>query len=173
MTPIRVSFLFLAEDMGLEPTGLLHLTAFPMRLLSHSVNPPSTIIIYHKLRKIASSFCYVFKTFFCSRFLVQNKTFTLRIILYLSLFHRATDCKDLWYRLSGSVLHTKKRRSHICFHKFSADRTRVCPAVSCKSYLPPKNHWNAFCPHWPCLHIFSYFFLFTYWQNGKKHLYSY
>lgn len=108
MTPIRVSFLFLAEDMGLEPTGLLHLTAFPMRLLSHSVNPPSTIIIYHKLRKIASSFCYVFKTFFCSRFLVQNKTFTLRIILYLSLFHRATDCKYLCYCLSGSVLHTKK-----------------------------------------------------------------
>ena len=30
----------LAEDMGLEPTGLLHLTRFPGELLSHSVNPP-------------------------------------------------------------------------------------------------------------------------------------
>ena len=26
--------------MGLEPTGLLHLTRFPGELLSHSVNPP-------------------------------------------------------------------------------------------------------------------------------------
>lgn len=26
--------------MGLEPTGLLHLTPFPGELLSHSVNPP-------------------------------------------------------------------------------------------------------------------------------------
>ena len=33
-------FLFMAEDMGLEPTGLLHLTRFPGELLSHSVNPP-------------------------------------------------------------------------------------------------------------------------------------
>lgn len=139
MTPIRVSFLFLAEDMGLEPTGLLHLTAFPMRLLSHSVNPPSTIIIYHKLRKIASSFCYVFKTFFCSRFLMQNKTFTLRIILYLSLFHRATA--NIFDIACQAVYYTqKKRRSHICFHEFSADRTRVCPVVSCKSCPPPKNH---------------------------------
>ena len=32
--------LILAEDMGLEPTGLLHLTRFPGELLSHSVNPP-------------------------------------------------------------------------------------------------------------------------------------
>ena len=32
---------FLAEDMGLEPTGLLHLTRFPGELLSHSVNPPN------------------------------------------------------------------------------------------------------------------------------------
>lgn len=130
---------FLAEDMGLEPTGLLHLTAFPMRLLSHSVNPPSTIIIYHKLRKIASSFCYVFKTFFCSRFLMQNKTFTLRIILYLSLFHRATA--NIFDIACQAVYYTqKKRRSHICFHEFSADRTRVCPVVSCKSCPPPKNH---------------------------------
>ena len=129
MTPIRVSFLFLAEDMGLEPTGLLHLTAFPMRLLSHSVNPPSTIIIYHKLRKIASSFCYVFKTFFCSRFLVQNKTFTL--LQTANIFVIA--CQAVYYT-------QKKRRSHICFHEFSADRTRVCPVVSCKSCLPPKNH---------------------------------
>lgn len=30
----------MAEDMGLEPTGLLHLTPFPGELLSHSVNPP-------------------------------------------------------------------------------------------------------------------------------------
>ena len=33
----------LAEDMGLEPTGLLRLTWFPIRLLSHSVNPPRLI----------------------------------------------------------------------------------------------------------------------------------
>lgn len=32
---------FLAEDMGLEPTGLLHLTRIPSELLSHSVNPPN------------------------------------------------------------------------------------------------------------------------------------
>ena len=32
---------FLAEDTGLEPAGLLHLTRFPGELLSHSVNPPS------------------------------------------------------------------------------------------------------------------------------------
>ena len=31
---------FLAEDTGLEPAGLLHLTRFPGELLSHSVNPP-------------------------------------------------------------------------------------------------------------------------------------
>lgn len=30
----------LAEDTGLEPAGLLHLTRFPGELLSHSVNPP-------------------------------------------------------------------------------------------------------------------------------------
>ena len=29
-----------AEDTGLEPAGLLHLTRFPGELLSHSVNPP-------------------------------------------------------------------------------------------------------------------------------------
>ena len=34
-------YFFMAEDMGLEPTGLLHLTRFPGELLSHSVNPPS------------------------------------------------------------------------------------------------------------------------------------
>ena len=38
---IKIYYLILAEDMGLEPTGLLHLTAFPMQLLSHSVNPPN------------------------------------------------------------------------------------------------------------------------------------
>lgn len=47
--------------MGLEPTGLLHLTPFPGELLSHSVNPPyrylfsiftfaEQMIIYHKNR---------------------------------------------------------------------------------------------------------------------------
>ena len=35
--------LFLAEDTGLEPAGLLHLTRFPGELLSHSVNPPSRL----------------------------------------------------------------------------------------------------------------------------------
>ena len=35
------SSLCLAEDMGLEPTRLLHPTRFPGELLSHSVNPPS------------------------------------------------------------------------------------------------------------------------------------
>lgn len=33
----------LAEDMGLEPTRLLHPTRFPGELLSHSVNPPCAI----------------------------------------------------------------------------------------------------------------------------------
>lgn len=33
--------LILAEDTGLEPAGLLHLTRFPGELLSHSVNPPN------------------------------------------------------------------------------------------------------------------------------------
>lgn len=42
--------------MGLEPTGLLRLTAFPMRLLSHSVNPPGTTIIYHKFDFFARPF---------------------------------------------------------------------------------------------------------------------
>ena len=32
----------MAEDTGLEPAGLLHLTRFPGELLSHSVNP-----LYH------------------------------------------------------------------------------------------------------------------------------
>ena len=34
----------LAEDMGLEPTRLLHPTRFPGELLSHSVNPPCPIL---------------------------------------------------------------------------------------------------------------------------------
>ena len=34
-------FVRMAEDTGLEPAGLLHLTRFPGELLSHSVNPPS------------------------------------------------------------------------------------------------------------------------------------
>ena len=33
----------LAEDMGLEPTRLLHPTRFPGELLSHSVNPPHRV----------------------------------------------------------------------------------------------------------------------------------
>lgn len=32
-------FICMAEDTGLEPAGLLHLTRFPGELLSHSVNP--------------------------------------------------------------------------------------------------------------------------------------
>ena len=36
----KASLRALAEDMGLEPTGLLRLTRFPGELLSHSVNPP-------------------------------------------------------------------------------------------------------------------------------------
>ena len=35
------SYFFMAEDTGLEPAGLLHLTRFPGELLSHSVNPPN------------------------------------------------------------------------------------------------------------------------------------
>lgn len=35
----------LAEDMGLEPTGLLHLTRIPSELLSHSVNPPNVCFL--------------------------------------------------------------------------------------------------------------------------------
>ncbi len=35
---------FLAEDTGLEPAGLLHLTRFPGELLSHSVNPPYLLL---------------------------------------------------------------------------------------------------------------------------------
>lgn len=38
----------MAEDMGLEPTGLLHLTRFPGELLSHSVNPPNSIGTFRK-----------------------------------------------------------------------------------------------------------------------------
>ena len=34
------NLLLMAEDTGLEPAGLLHLTRFPGELLSHSVNPP-------------------------------------------------------------------------------------------------------------------------------------
>ena len=36
--------LLLAEDTGLEPAGLLHLTRFPGELLSHSVNPPGIVL---------------------------------------------------------------------------------------------------------------------------------
>ena len=44
---VEIPRLFMAEDMGLEPTGLLRLTWFPIRLLSHSVNPPhATKCIY-------------------------------------------------------------------------------------------------------------------------------
>lgn len=38
----------LAEDTGLEPAGLLHLTRFPGELLSHSVNPPNSIGTFRK-----------------------------------------------------------------------------------------------------------------------------
>ena len=38
--------LILAEDTGLEPAGLLHLTRFPGELLSHSVNPPHRFYIF-------------------------------------------------------------------------------------------------------------------------------
>ena len=38
---IGMSCFCLAESMGLEPTGLLHLTRFPGELLSHSVNSPN------------------------------------------------------------------------------------------------------------------------------------
>ena len=53
----------LAEDMGLEPTGRCRLTWFPIKLLSHSVNPPHrlfifAIIIYHKLCRFARTFIY-------------------------------------------------------------------------------------------------------------------
>ena len=34
----------MAEDTGLEPAGLLHLTRFPGELLSHSVNPPYLLL---------------------------------------------------------------------------------------------------------------------------------
>ena len=34
----------MAEDTGLEPAGLLHLTRFPGELLSHSVNPPGIVL---------------------------------------------------------------------------------------------------------------------------------
>ena len=37
-------FLRMAEDTGLEPAGLLHLTRFPGELLSHSVNPPGIVL---------------------------------------------------------------------------------------------------------------------------------
>ena len=37
---------YLAEDMGLEPTRLLHPTRFPGELLSHSVNPPHRFYIF-------------------------------------------------------------------------------------------------------------------------------
>ena len=37
---------FLAESMGLEPTGLLHLTRFPGELLSHSVNSPEPVRLF-------------------------------------------------------------------------------------------------------------------------------
>ena len=43
----------MAEDTGLEPAGLLHLTRFPGELLSHSVNPPRLYIIYHMQEKFA------------------------------------------------------------------------------------------------------------------------
>lgn len=54
----------LAEGMGLEPTGLSHLTPFPGELLSHSVNPPDyvfaaysqQIIIYHMEEGISRCF---------------------------------------------------------------------------------------------------------------------
>ena len=39
-------FFYLAEDMGLEPTRLLHPTRFPGELLSHSVNPPHRFYIF-------------------------------------------------------------------------------------------------------------------------------
>lgn len=37
-------FVRMAEDTGLEPAGLLHLTRFPGELLSHSVNPPGIVL---------------------------------------------------------------------------------------------------------------------------------
>ena len=37
---LAYSHFLMAEDTGLEPAGLLHLTRFPGELLSHSVNPP-------------------------------------------------------------------------------------------------------------------------------------
>ena len=41
--------LLMAEDTGLEPAGLLHLTRFPGELLSHSVNPPCYSCIAYKI----------------------------------------------------------------------------------------------------------------------------
>ena len=48
-TGISLSLLLLAEDMGLEPTGLLRLTPFPGELLSHSVNPPCRTFVHTNL----------------------------------------------------------------------------------------------------------------------------
>ena len=54
---------FLAEDTGLEPAGLLHLTRFPGELLSHSVNPPYLIpyLIYHKDKIFARTFIVLYE----------------------------------------------------------------------------------------------------------------
>ena len=62
--------------MGLEPTGLLRLTAFPMRLLSHSVNPPGTIIIYHKFDFFARLFYKKVNVFLV--FIWKQNIFSLR-----------------------------------------------------------------------------------------------
>ena len=47
----RWAFAFLAEDMGLEPTRLLHPTRFPGELLSHSVNPPCYLSHFYFLER--------------------------------------------------------------------------------------------------------------------------
>ena len=51
----------MAEDTGLEPAGLLHLTRFPGELLSHSVNPPCRSYNITNLAisfKLISAYCH-------------------------------------------------------------------------------------------------------------------
>ena len=65
-------FVCMAEDTGLEPAGLLHLTRFPGELLSHSVNPPYLIpyLIYHKDKIFARTFIVLYELAWGERDLV-------------------------------------------------------------------------------------------------------
>ena len=171
-----MSHFIMAEDTGLEPARLLHLTRFPGELLSHSVNPPYCLSIFVYIvfqsavyqGRVSTSLVCKFPGFFAR---VLQVYYTSLVRKFPGFFARVLQLYFPSLGLQSPLGPAQLRRSFVSFSGSSpVSYIFILRRSVYKAHLAPLSHVVRKFPGFFARVFQLYFPLLTFFAPSHQHL---